>query len=305
VSIVTVKDIASKGDKELFTTLALVQRYEVKPTKKGGKYIEGVLELQGSVPFKVWSGATFDEMDKCEYADTICEIDAEVNVYNGSKGLIIKRIIAVDNPEIKKEDFLKVKYDTNKYFNGFLTLLQSNCTPESLGVVEVIFSEDVLERFKVEFAASRHHDATKSGLLVHTYKVMYFMSKIIPMYQHTLDKCTKDLLMIGCALHDIGKIYEYTNGAVINSGTLVSHHTFAVEILHSKKESIIKAKSEDFYYRLLAIVEQHHGEYAERPRTIESYLIHLIDNLEASFQSVEESLEMGNTMVSSGGFKLV
>ena len=105
-------------------------------------------------------------------------------------------------------------------------------------------------------------------------------------------------------MHDIGKIYEYTNGVIKGNGLIVSHNTFGVEMLSKHKDFIVEKKNEEFYYRLLAIIVQHHGEFGENPRSVEAFMIHMVDYLESSFQAIEESYEKGIKTVSLHNFKL-
>ena len=124
------------------------------------------------------------------------------------------------------------------------------------------------------------------------------------LYPNIVQVVDNDLFALGSAIHDIGKIYEYTNGIIQGSGLIVSHHTFGVELLTKHKEFIISKKGEEFYYRLLAIIEQHHGEFEETPRAVEAFLIHMVDYLESSFQAIDESYEKGIRTVNVHNFKL-
>ena len=57
---------------------------------------------------------------------------------------------------------------------------------------------------------------------------------------------------------------------------------------------------------MCSIVEQHHGEFEESPRTIEAYVIHLIDKFESDLQYLDQTLdgfEKGNQIVAES-FKL-
>lgn len=125
--------------------------------------------------------------------------------------------------------------------------------------------------------------------------------KLYPNINKVVDN---DLFALGATIHDIGKIYEYTNGVIEGNGLLVSHTTFGVEMLSKNKDFIVSLKSEEFYYRLLSIIQQHHGEFGEKPRTVEAYLVHMADYMESSFQAIEESYEKGIRTVSIHDFKL-
>lgn len=303
VIVVIKKDLANLVDGEAIETVAFIKSYDVRPTKNNTKYIDGMLEMKGSVPFKVWSGVTFNELEKYDYRNTVCFINAKVNEYNGNKSLIITSIKALEEGTYNPADFFEEKYQANAYWDALCKLIGKHCTPDGVEIFKEIFGE-IESRFKVEFAARSHHDAVRSGLLAHTYKLVYIMTRVIKLYPNIVKRVDPDMFALGVALHDIGKIHEYTNGVIEGNGLLVSHHTFGVEMLCENKYFIVELKGEEFYYRLLSIIEQHHGEYEETPRTIEAYLVHMVDNLESTFQAIDESVEKGSPVVSIGNFKL-
>lgn len=300
--MLTKKDILNKLNDEEIETKVLIKSYGSRPTKQGSKYFDGMLEMQGSVPFKVWAGELYDALDREDYTNVICYVKAVVNKYNGNTSLVLKSITPLSDTNYS--DYFESRYNEEAYWNAFNKLLEAGCSKDCVGLVNKIL-EGVSDRFKVEFAARSHHDAFKGGLLAHSYRVLYIMSKVIMLYPNISKKCNIDLLIMGSAIHDLGKVFEYTNGAIEGNGLLVSHRTSAVEYIVPYKEEIVGMKGEEFYYRLLAIFTQHHGEYEETPRCIEAYLIHLIDNLESLFESIDEGLEKGDMVLSVGGFKLV
>lgn len=297
------KDLELMTDGEPIETVALVKSYAVRPSKNNNKFIDGMVEMKGSVQFKVWSGSCFDELEKYDYQNLVCHIKGKVNEFNGNKSIIINSIKALEESAYDKSDFFEEKYQANAYWEAFCKLINKSCSEEGYTIFKTVFN-DIVDRFKVEFAARSHHDAVRSGLLAHTYKMTFVMTRVMKLYPNILNQSDSDLLILGCAIHDIGKIYEYTNGIIQGNALLVSHRTFGVEYLSKYKNLICEAKSEEFYYRLLAIIEQHHGEYEETPRCIEAFLIHMVDSLESSFQTIEEGLEKGLPTISINGFKL-
>lgn len=298
------KDLGSMTDGQEFESIVYMKTYSKKPTKNGSMYIDGLVEMKGSVPFKIWSGDLFNEMDKYDYQGLVCRVQAKVNEYNGTKSLILKSVKAIDEGVYDPADFFEDKYDANAYWNALETLVVKNCSAEAVEIFKSVMS-DIKERFLVEFAARGHHDAVKSGLLAHTFRVTNIVCRVMKLYPTIVNVCSMDTLVLGSALHDIGKVYEYTNGSIQGNGLIVSHNTFGVEILMGHKEEIIDKKDEEFYYSLLAIIQQHHGEFGERPRVVEAYIIHMADNLEASLQAVSESFELqGTDFVTVDGLKL-
>ncbi len=61
-------------------------------------------------------------------------------------------------------------------------------------------------------AATKNHHAFKGGYLEHTLSVVrtgaYFADKYIAYYPDLDPPLDKDLVLAGCVLHDIGKIFE-------------------------------------------------------------------------------------------------
>lgn len=297
------KDLEKLIDGEIVETVAYVKSYDVRPAKNNNKFIDGMLEMKGSVPFKVWSGATFDELEKYDYRSQVCFITAKVNEFNGSKSLIINSVKAIAEGTYDPSDFFEEKYQINAYWDALNKLIQKNCSDIGVQIFNKVFS-DIEDRFKVEFAARGHHDAVRGGLLAHTYKMSFIMSRVIKMYPNILNALDNDLFVLGASLHDIGKIIEYTNGVIEGNGLIVSHCSFGVEMLAKHKDFIVGLKNEDFYYRLIAIITQHHGQYGEPPRCVEAYLVHMVDSLESTFQSIDEGYEKGLKTINVREYKL-
>lgn len=301
--MITRKDLEGMKDGQYVDTVVLIKGYESKPTKNNSRFMDGTLEMKGVVQFKVWTGATYDELEKYEYEGKICHIQGKVNEFNGTKSLIINDIKAIEDGVYDESDFFEEVYNIEAYWGSFMEVVKKNTTAEGFKVFSMLI-EKVQERFKLEFAAKGYHDAVRGGLLAHTYKVLIVMLRTVKLYPQILSKVDLDLLVVGTALHDIGKVYEYHNGAIVGAGLVLSHHTFGVEIIVPFKDEIIKYKGEDFYYRLLAIIEQHHGEFEETPRAVEAYLVHTADLLEYRFQAISEAIGRGDGVISIDGFKL-
>lgn len=157
---------------------------------------------------------------------------------------------------------------------------------------------DYAPTFFEEYASRSVHDAKEGGLAVHTSKVFTTMYDLVfnGAYSYILSAVNEDALIIGAIIHDIGKTMEYANG---RNGEFyyVSHNILGVELLVNARELLVGRYGEDTYYRIMSIIGQHHGEFGERPQTIEAYVIHLADMLEARLQILNE--EANKTFVGS------
>lgn len=285
-------DISVMKDGEGVSGLVVFQNIEERLTRNGtSSYLMGNLQCQGAVPFKVWSNSScFKELSTNpeKYRNVVCEIRGKVNIYDGSTSIIVDscRLSSGSNlPDVS--DFFESKYDANRFWDSLYGMLVKNCSKEAISVFDLVM-KDYKESFLKEFAAVSHHDNCKGGLLGHTTKVTKIAS-ILNLYPELVNRCGgKDVLYVGCALHDIGKIVEYCNGAVSSIGLKVSHMIVGAMMLQDYKEQIITLKGEDFFYSLVSIVSGHAGEYGDRPRTVAAYVVHLLDSLESNLTSLNE-----------------
>lgn len=303
-NILSLEEVKRAKDGTKVTGLIFIKDYTKKPTKNGSTYFVGTCEAMGSLEFKVWSNSpVYSMIDSEDYKNEVCFIEGKVNIFNGAYSLILDKINSIDleDSPITYSDFFEVKYDTKKLYKGIHVLLEKMCKdPNSIKVFDLIMSDPTVEkRFLVEFAAKTHHDNCLGGLVAHTNKVLS-LSRFIAMYPNIIKiHGNMDIIAVGCALHDVGKIFEYDNGVISEKGAYLSHNTYGVLLLNKYKDKILQLVDEDFYYRLISIVEQHHGEFGDYPRTFEAYIVHLIDKFESTLTEINQVLdnfEVGNTV---------
>lgn len=305
-------DIQSMVDRTPVSGICLLQTYSKQPTKNGGFYIGGILTTNdGSIQFKSWSNSSaYRLMEDDDIKGSICEVSAEVNEYGGVKSLIVSyvKVLTSDVIEemgISEADFMYSKYNVDAYFVKFNSLMEKNLSEGGMRVFNAVMGK-YGDRFKQEFAAMHHHDNCKGGLLAHTLKVCQIAS-IVSLYPNILNWVSKDLLYLGCALHDIGKVSEYNLGDISEEGKVLSHLISGALIIANEFEDIICREMGDrFFYDLISIISSHHGEFGEPPRTVAAYIIHKLDMLDSIFTSFNDSLEdakKGDVMMYDG-FKL-
>lgn len=289
------KDLVDLKDGEFVSGLALMGTYIEKPTKNGSSFLSGSLDASGNIPFKVWRGSCYNKMISESLVGKICSITGKVSLYGGMFSLELNDIeeipeTTLDELKVKVTDFLESKINVDEYWNQLVSLLGKNVSEEAMQVFNTVMSEDVVTRFKEEFAASSHHDNFKGGLLAHTTKVT-MLAKVVKMYPNILKRVDPDLLFIGCALHDIGKIEEYSLGVMSDIGLRVSHLAVGIFMVDKHKDKIVELKGNEFYLSLLSIISQHHGEFGEMPRTLGAYVVHMLDNLDSQLSLLDQVLE--------------
>ena len=283
-------------DKTPIKGLCLVQSYSKQPTKNGGFFIGGVLSTdEGTVDFKAWSKSlAFKLLDCNELKGCIVNIEGEVNEFGSTKSVIISYVSVLNSEKIEEmgiveTDFMYSKYNVSAYYTKFVGTMEKNLSENCMKVFNAVM-EKYGDRFKEEFAAMHHHDNCKGGLLAHSLKVCQVAS-IVSLYPSILDWVGKDLLYLGCALHDLGKVSEYSLGDISEEGKTLSHLVMGPIILATEFEEIICSELGDrFFYELLSVLSSHHGEHGEPPRTVAAYVIHKLDMLESIFSSLNDHL---------------
>lgn len=171
--------------------------------------------------------------------------------------------------------------------------------------------KDYKDAYVKTYGGSKCHDAQVGGLMNHSYK----MFKIALTLLSNDDRLApfKDELLLGTLIHDFGKTVELDiNKYTKNS--FVTHRTLGIEILALRRGDIIPYIGEDAYYRLLAIVQGHHGEqWGDKPTTMITQVVHYIDLLESQTTGFLDIIdneayqvqENGNKVIKHGGNNLV
>lgn len=86
-------------------------------------------------------------------------------------------------------------------------------------VTDVILRRDVASRFWTMPASARDHHSVPGGLAVHSMEVASDIS-----LHSELSDVEHDLGVAGALLHDIGKIWSYTDAMLLNSASLAMGH---------------------------------------------------------------------------------
>ena len=285
-----------------------IKSFEAKPMqKKKQDYGTGFIEdSTGTMPFKVWEADLVEQLKVNAVQGKVLSIDAECQFSTYSNCLELK--ITAVNGEIENPNMeLYVKScDVEGNRVAFNNIVNSHMSPQYAQALMIILSQQYTEgevqeklftKFKVEQAAHSVHDALRGGLLNHTLKMCKIMLTLIDNDKRL--ETYKNDLMLGVILHDIGKTMEYNIGEKTNIG-FVTHHVLGVELIAKVKDMIIPLIGEDSYYRLLSVIQGHHGEYGDRPTSIYAYIVHLVDMLDSKTTSIAEMIEHRSTSVYGG-----
>lgn len=315
------EDVVELADKTVVQGIAIIQSYNSATAKNGSSYFNGILKAQGALDFKVWGGSLYDKLDSEDYKGTPVLVTGEVNIWNGSISLILTDVIPIDPEELGVDITLldPTKYDIDANEKEFYNLLKKELTEEAFELFKLIYNK-IRPKFRQEYAAVTIHDASRGGLLAHTLKMLRILKTTWGNYPNMQEHVNKDIVFLGMAIHDMGKILEYSNGTRTEIA-FATHNFLGQEILFEFKDEIIngfeytfkpvndiiqfEGFGVDFYYRLQAIIQQHHGEFGEPCHTVESYIVHMVDLYESRMQMLEEKLPFtGSLSVEFGKYRV-
>lgn len=183
-----------------------------------------------------------------------------------------------------------------------LTAHVTSISEEPLRKLVLRILDEYGETLKTHPAASRNHHAYRSGYLEHTLSVVrtaiYLADKYLDYYPGMQPPLSKDLIIAGATLHDVGKVYELeakpSGGQYTPAGRLVGHILLGRDIVRDAAREVPEL-SEDTLLRLEHIIISHQNlpEWGSpvAPHTPEALLVHYSDEIDAKFHMFATLLE--------------
>lgn len=156
----------------------------------------------------------------------------------------------------------------------------------------VLADPAVLEPLHMAPAAKAMHHAYAGGLLEHTLGV----SKLCMTFADLYPDLDRQTLLAGALCHDIGKIWEMTQGLATDyttEGKLLGHMQLVLDFLDPLMR---KAGLEEYLVlHLKHLILSHHGQHEfgspRLPATAEAFALHYADNLDAKLNQVRCALD--------------
>ncbi|MFP4145586.1 MAG: 3'-5' exoribonuclease YhaM family protein [Phycisphaeraceae bacterium] len=265
-----------------------VQNCQLGTTRTGKPYIKCLLgDRSGRTAGRMWN-ASHDLYDGLP-TDGFVYIEGETQPYQGEMQIIIREIHPYEPSDRELMDLLpSTEGDVDEMFAEVLRMLQS-IEHEPLRTLAERYLEDgeLMQKFCQAPAAQTLHHACLGGLLEHTLSVMRVAESILPLYPQV----SRDLVLVGLFLHDLGKCAELTwreGMGYSTDGQLVGHIARGVIWLENKARACAELGTpvpEPVLTVLHHIILSHHGQpefgALKLPSTPEALLISLIDNLDA------------------------
>lgn len=264
-------------------------------TKNGKAYDNVILQDKtGTIDAKVWdpNSAGISEFDSLDYI----EVYGEVNSFQGSLQISIKRVRVCQEGEYDPADFLPVsKKNLDQMFqelNGLIDSIQNEYLQKLLRAF-FVEDESFSKRFRQSSAAKTVHHGFVGGLLEHTLSV----AKLCDYFCKAYPMLKRDLLITAAICHDIGKTKElslFPENDYTDEGQLLGHIVMGSEMIGEKAKEIPGFPAV-VLGELKHCILAHHGEYEygspKKPALMEAVALNYADNTDAKMQTFTEILE--------------
>lgn len=274
----------------------LVQKKDLRTTSNGALYIHLILaDRTGQLLSRIWQAtqAQFDSIPDGGFL----RVRGRSESYKGSLQFIVEGLRAVEQKEVELADFIpRTAYDIDEMWQKLLAILRTIKNKHLLLLIKKFLDDaTIAERFKSAPAAVNMHHAYLGGLLEHTLSVLELATLIFGRTDDSTShypKVSRDLVLAGVFLHDIGKTAELaygTNFTYTDAGQLMGHIVQAAIWIDQKIAEVETETGErfpeDIQNVLTHIVLAHHGSYEfgspRLPAVPEAVAVHYLDNIDA------------------------
>jgi len=192
------------------------------------------------------------------------------------------------------------RFDPAAMFDELMAVAQERITGRRLReLVESILTAN-REALLVSAAAQHNHHAFAGGLLEHTLSVtrsaVYFAEKYAEYYPDMEPPLSKDMVVAGAILHDVGKLRELAEGpegtAYTAEGAMIGHLLQGRDMV---REAAAGGKLDPatllrLEHLLIAHQRLPEGGSPKPPMTPEALIVHYADDLDAKFHMMQSIL---------------
>ncbi|MDR2940877.1 MAG: HD domain-containing protein [Clostridiales bacterium] len=294
-----------KEDDQIIGHYLCKQRQSLK-SRAGKTYLS--LKLQdktGLIDAKIWEiNNNIQNFEENDYV----KIDGTVLSYQNELQLRINKLRRSQVGEYFEFDYIPTTdKNIDELYKKVTEYVYSVNNPFVKKLLEEIFinNKEIAESFKGHSAAKTMHHSYMGGLIEHTVSVAQICDFMSSRYKSV----NRDILIATALLHDVGKIYElsdFPDNDYTDDGQLLGHIIIGMELV-----SATASKIEKFPNILLKLIKHsiiaHHGEYEfgspKKPKTIEAYILHCADNMDAKVKMFEEIIEKDNTLGNWVGYQ--
>ncbi|MEG0951046.1 MAG: HD domain-containing protein, partial [Niameybacter sp.] len=271
--------IADLKPEEKMQGCYLCKYKQLLKNKNGKDYLTVKLQDEtGTIEGKIW--AIHPGIEEFQ-VDDVVQVEAEVVLYQENLQANIGKIKRAEEGTYDLNTLLPRTPKDVKVLEAKLFAMIDEVQDTGIKkLLETLFyDETIYKYFMMGAAAKSVHHAYLGGLLEHTVTVAEVGKFLASCYEPV----NLDLVIAGCLLHDIGKLYElsaFPKNDYTDEGQLLGHIMLGVEKVNEAKYNIPELSNEALLLIKHTILA-HHGEYEygspKRPKCIEAMIVHLAD----------------------------
>ena len=261
----------------------VVARKDLLQSRDGNKYLRLLLkDKTGEITAVAWDRA--QELASRFQLGDVVHIRGTVNAYRGEPQINLRDIFPLKQTEYALEDIVKSSEDVRADLRYLKEMLETVKDPHLRRLLDSFWEDnDFVARLTTAAAGKRWHHEYRGGLVRHCYEMCRIAEVMCELYT----EINRDLLLTSIFLHDLGKLYEMNHGTVVDyttPGKLLGHIYQGAELLWEKLRAIPNFP-ETLRTHLMHCLLAHHGELENGspvvPKTLEAFVLHLIDNLDS------------------------
>lgn len=276
----------------------LCKKKQTLKSRTGKNYLSLLLQDKtGTINAKVWD--LNNQIQSFEENDFI-KIDGSVLSYQNEPQITIRKIRRSQEGEYNPMDYIpSTDKDIETLYQSLVNIINSLQNNYIKTLLQNIYikNDDLRERFKTHSAAKSMHHNYMGGLLEHSLSIVQICDFLSTHYENV----NRDLLIASALLHDVGKMFElspFPDNDYTDDGQLLGHIIIGTELVTKESNKI-----EGFPHQLQSLLKHsilsHHGEYEfgspKKPKTIEAFILHCVDELDAKLKMYEDSIAVDNT----------
>lgn len=302
-----------KAGRDFVDVHALVGHKSTATTKTGKAYADITLKDGGtSLKCKKWS-YNAEKYDEMLTPGKVVKVTGSAATFNGE---LQGTIDSLEPSDKAPGDFAqKTRFQVEVLYAKIMEVISGFEDPMLKYVASTLLTKYQEDFCKAPAATGVHH-CWFGGLLEHTYSMVALASRITKYYhdQYGSKYFSRDRVLCGVILHDLGKIFEYNSSTPAfkrQPGGVLANHIVRVPILVYNiatewynealdSGSLVEAeypwgKFDRERDHLIHILASHHGtqEWGSpvTPSSMEAVLVHQIDKLDSGFMQVLMALE--------------
>jgi 3'-5' exoribonuclease len=298
-----IKDL--KENEHLIEHYFCKQKESLK-TRSGKTYYSlRLVDKTGMISAKVWE--LHNDIQSFEEGDMI-KIDGTVLTYQNELQLKVNKARRSLEGEYDPMEYIQTtEKDINQLQEQASALIASVENPFLRALLENILKKnnEVSKLFKSHSAAKHMHHSYMGGLLEHTVSVAQICDFMSGRYKYV----NRDLLITSALLHDVGKIYELSRlpeNDYTDDGQMLGHLFIGAEMVALEARNI-----DGFPHELESLLKHsilsHHGDLEfgspKLPNTMEAFLLHCADNMDAKLKTYEETIDKDSTAGNWAGYQ--